>query len=68
MLVLFVLASLAAGAIAAVAGFGIGSLMTPLLAFVVGMKLAVAIVSIPHLVGTALRFWLRWYWLLLTRS
>ena len=58
MLVLFVLASLAAGAIAAVAGFGIGSLMTPLLAFVVGMKLAVAIVSIPHLVGTALRFWL----------
>jgi len=46
-----------AGAIAAVAGFGIGSLLTPLLALVIGTKLAVAAVSIPHLLGTALRFW-----------
>lgn len=47
-----------AGAIAAVAGFGIGSLLTPLLALQVGTKVAVAAVSIPHLLGTALRFWL----------
>ncbi|HYE34370.1 sulfite exporter TauE/SafE family protein [Methylocaldum sp.] len=46
-----------AGAIAAVAGFGIGSLLTPLLALETGTKLAVAAVSIPHLLGTALRFW-----------
>lgn len=58
MLVLFIVASLAAGAVAAVAGFGIGSIMTPLLAFLIGMKLAVAVVSVPHLAGTALRFWL----------
>jgi uncharacterized membrane protein YfcA len=47
-----------AGAIAAVSGFGIGSLLTPVLALQVGTKLAVAVVAIPHAVGTALRFWL----------
>ena len=47
-----------AGAIAAVAGFGIGSLLTPLVALSVGTKIAVAAVSIPHLAATALRFWL----------
>src|SRR5215204_5369047 len=47
-----------AGAIASIAGFGIGSLLTPLLAVRVDAKLAVAAVSIPHVVGTALRFWL----------
>jgi uncharacterized membrane protein YfcA len=46
----------AAGAIASVAGFGIGSLLTPLLAHWVGTKLAVAAVSVPHLAGTGLRF------------
>jgi uncharacterized membrane protein YfcA len=46
-----------AGAVAAVAGFGIGSLLTPLLAWQTGTKLAVAAVSIPHLAGTVLRFW-----------
>lgn len=45
-----------AGSIAAVAGFGIGSLLTPLLALRFGTKLAVAIVSVPHFVGTAVRF------------
>src|SRR5262249_9593785 len=45
-----------AGAVAAVAGFGIGSLLTPLFAWQTGTKLAVAAVSIPHLAGTALRF------------
>ena len=45
-----------AGAVAAVAGFGIGSLLTPLLAATVGTKLAVAAISIPHFIGTAIRF------------
>jgi uncharacterized protein len=47
-----------AGAIASVSGFGIGSLLTPVLAVQVGTKLAVAAVSVPHVVATALRFWL----------
>src|SRR5437660_4061896 len=47
-----------AGAIASVSGFGIGSLLTPVLAVRVGTKLAVAAVSIPHLTATALRFWI----------
>lgn len=46
-----------AGGIAAVAGFGIGSLLTPLFALHYGMKAAVGAVAIPHLVATALRFW-----------
>jgi uncharacterized membrane protein YfcA len=45
-----------AGMVASVAGFGIGSLLTPLLALQLGTKLAVAAVSIPHVVGTAIRF------------
>jgi len=49
------LASVLAGAVAAISGFGIGSLFTPLLAARYGTKLAVAIVSIPHLVATAAR-------------
>ncbi len=47
-----------AGSVAAVAGFGIGSLLTPLFATQIPLKLAVAAVSIPHLLATALRFWL----------
>ena len=49
-----------AGAVAAVSGFGIGSLLTPLLAVRVGTKLAVAAVSVPHLAATALRLWVMW--------
>lgn len=49
--------SVAAGAVASVAGFGIGSLLTPLLALQVGTKTAVAAVSVPHLIGTFIRFW-----------
>ncbi|HET6898439.1 MAG TPA: sulfite exporter TauE/SafE family protein [Vicinamibacteria bacterium] len=45
-----------AGAVAAVSGFGIGSLLTPVLAAHHGTKLAVAAVSIPHVIGTAVRF------------
>ncbi len=48
-------ASIAAGAIASVAGFGIGSILTPVFALRVDMQLAVAAVAIPHLAATALR-------------
>jgi len=51
-----VVAGLLAGAVAAVTGFGIGSLLTPVLAMQVDTRLAVAAVSIPHLIGTSLRF------------
>ncbi len=51
-----ILASL--GGVAAVAGFGIGSLLTPAFALQMDARLAVAAVSIPHAVGTAFRFWL----------
>ena len=52
------LVAIVAGAVASLAGFGIGSMLTPLLATWVGTKLAVAVVSVPHLLGTTLRFWL----------
>lgn len=52
------LAAIAAGAVASISGFGIGSILTPLLAASLGTKLAVAVVSVPHFLGTALRFWL----------
>ena len=45
-------ASIAASMIAAVTGFGIGSLLTPVLALQVGTRLAVAAVAIPHFIGT----------------
>jgi uncharacterized protein len=45
-----------AGGLAAVTGFGIGSLLTPVLAVAVDTRLAIAAVSIPHVFGTALRF------------
>lgn len=52
---LFLVAFLSGG-IAALSGFGIGSLLTPYLALFLPTKLAVAAVSIPHLAATALRF------------
>jgi uncharacterized protein len=55
-LLAFVAAALA-GAVASIAGFGIGSILTPLVAARLGTKLAVAAVSFPHLAGTLLRFW-----------
>jgi uncharacterized protein len=53
---LIALVATLAGAIASVAGFGIGSILTPLFALHFGTKLAVVAVSIPHLIATALRF------------
>jgi uncharacterized membrane protein YfcA len=52
------LVGLVAASIAAVTGFGIGSLLTPVLALETGTKIAVAVIAIPHAVGTAQRFWL----------
>ena len=45
------------GATASVVGFGIGSLLTPLLAVRLGTRVAVAAVTIPHALATALRCW-----------
>lgn len=47
-----------AGAVAAVAGFGIGSLLTPLYISSLGARTAIAVVSVPHFTATALRLWL----------
>jgi uncharacterized membrane protein YfcA len=55
---LVLVVSVVAGGLAAVTGFGIGSLLTPVLALHVDTRLAVAAVSVPHVVGTAVRFWL----------
>lgn len=55
--ILLFLAAIVAGAIASLAGFGIGSILTPILALNVGTKQAVVAVSIPHLIATAIRFW-----------
>ena len=55
---LLAVVSLLAGGIASVVGFGIGSLLTPTVALVTGTKLAVALVAIPHFVGSLQRFWL----------
>ncbi len=56
--ILLAAASLVAGGVASVVGFGIGSLLTPTLALETGTKLAVAAVAIPHFVGSLQRFWL----------
>ncbi|MBL8209606.1 MAG: sulfite exporter TauE/SafE family protein [Bryobacterales bacterium] len=52
------LAAVVAGAVASVAGFGIGSILTPLLSLTLGTQLAVAAISIPHVFATAARFWM----------
>jgi uncharacterized protein len=55
---ILVFAATLAGIIASIAGFGIGSLLTPTLASFETAKLAVAAVSIPHLLATSYRFWI----------
>lgn len=47
--------SLFAGGVASVAGFGIGSLITPVLSIFIGTKLAIVVVSIPHFIGNLMR-------------
>jgi uncharacterized membrane protein YfcA len=56
--IVLAIAALLAGGIASITGFGIGSILTPLLSLQVDMKVAVASVSIPHFLATGLRFWL----------
>jgi hypothetical protein len=51
------LTGMLSAAIASVSGFGIGSLLTPVVASAYGMKTAVAAVAIPHALATFLRFW-----------
>ncbi len=51
------LVAVVAGAVAARAGFGIGSLVTPALTPEVGVKVAVALVAIPHAAATVARLW-----------
>jgi uncharacterized membrane protein YfcA len=46
-----------AGAVASLAGFGVGSLLTPLLIPAFGGRAAVALVALPHTIATALRLW-----------
>lgn len=53
-----VVTAVIAAAVASVTGFGIGSLLTPTVGLVTGTKIAVAAVSLPHFVGTAIRFWM----------
>jgi uncharacterized protein len=49
--------AIVSGATAALVGFGIGSMLTPLFALRLGMDTAVAAVAIPHAVATAIRCW-----------
>jgi len=58
MLGVVAVAAIIAGGIASFAGFGIGSVLTPALASQVAASVAVACVSIPHLVATSLRLWI----------
>jgi uncharacterized membrane protein YfcA len=49
------LAAVLAGAIAAVSGFGIGSLLTPLFLLAMPAQHAVAVVAVPHALATTIR-------------
>ncbi len=49
-------AALVAGAIASISGFGIGSVLTPVLSTQFDVRLAIAMVSLPHVAGTFVRF------------
>ena len=54
---LAVFVSFVAGATASIVGFGIGSLLTPLIAAHFSTDLAIAAVAVPHLAGGLLRGW-----------
>jgi uncharacterized protein len=56
-ILLAIAVSFIAGATASVVGFGIGSILTPVLALEYGVELAVAMVALPHLAGGVLRGW-----------
>lgn len=54
--VIATVAAAVAGAIASISGFGIGSVLTPVLSTQFDIRLAIAMVSLPHLAGTFVRF------------
>jgi len=54
--VIATVAAVIAGAIASISGFGIGSVLTPVLSTQFDVRLAIALVSLPHLAGTFVRF------------
>ena len=56
-LALLLVAGILSGATASIAGFGIGSLLTPLFAAHIGMTTAIAAVAVPHAIATAFRCW-----------
>jgi hypothetical protein len=60
LLVWIILAAVLGAGVAAIAGFGIGSILTPVVAFKTGMKLAVSVVALPHFVATLARFLKLW--------
>jgi uncharacterized membrane protein YfcA len=55
--VVLLLVAIVSGATASVVGFGIGSLLTPLLAARFGTSVAVAAVTLPHALATGFRCW-----------
>jgi uncharacterized protein len=55
---LIVVVGFFAGMTASIAGFGIGSFLIPLVSVQTGTKVAIALVSLPHFLGTSVRFWL----------
>ncbi|HEU4997176.1 MAG TPA: sulfite exporter TauE/SafE family protein [Gemmatimonadaceae bacterium] len=57
LLVGLLIAGVLSGATATVSGFGIGSVLTPILASRYGTPLAIAAISIPHAIATAMRCW-----------
>jgi uncharacterized protein len=56
-LILVLITSFASGVTAAIVGFGIGSLLTPVIATHFGTDAAIAAVALPHLAGSLLRGW-----------
>jgi uncharacterized membrane protein YfcA len=56
-LVLMLAFATVAGCTASIIGFGIGSLLTPILATQLGTDVAIAAVALPHLAGGVLRRW-----------
>jgi uncharacterized membrane protein YfcA len=54
---LVLIVAVIAGGTASVVGFGIGSLLTPVLATRFGTDIAIAAVALPHLAGSLLRGW-----------
>lgn len=55
---MLLITSIIAGGVASITGFGIGSLITPVLSTIIDTKLAIAVISVPHVVATGIRFWM----------